>query len=118
VIDQDTATDLLRELAKAGEVTVSFVADVVEEYHRQHTGTTEDAAGPRRRDRDIGSSTPPIARADVVRRVARMRRGVAQLQRQVPSVADRATRAALLHEIEGLISSLQALVQDITSDQY
>jgi ParB/Sulfiredoxin domain len=116
-IDQDIATELMRELANAGEVSASFVADVVEEYQRQHTRTADGAVGPSRRDGGSGSSAPPIVRADVVRTVARMRRSVAQVQRQIPSVTDNATRAALLQEIEGLLSSLQTLLLDLTGNQ-
>lgn len=117
LIDQGTATDLLRELANAGEVTASFVADVVDEYRRQHTRTEDAAVESHRYDEDSSSSAPPLARADVMRMVARMRRSVAQVQRQVPSVADSTTRAALRQEIEGLLSSLQLLLQDLTGDQ-
>ena len=41
VIDQNTATDLLRELANTGEVTASLVADVVDRYSQQHTSTAD-----------------------------------------------------------------------------
>ena len=58
-------------------------------------------------------SALPSARADIVRTVARMRRSVAQIQRQVPSVTDNSTRIALRQEIEGLLSSLQVLLQDL-----
>ena len=111
-IDQDTATDLLRELATTGEVTSSFVADIVEAYNQQHTRPSEPMTASHRHDGG-GSSAPPRARADIVRTVARMRRSVAQVQRQVPSVADDATRTALRQEIEGLMSSLQALLLDL-----
>jgi hypothetical protein len=117
VIDQGTATDLLRELANAGEVTASFVAEVVDEYSRQQTRTVDSAVESRRHDAGSGSSVPLSARADIVRTVARMRRSVAQVQRQVPSVADTATRAALRQEIEGLLSSLQALLLNVSDNQ-
>jgi ParB/RepB/Spo0J family partition protein len=121
VVDVDTATDLLRKLANAKEVSLSFVAAIVEEHRQQHA---HPAASALSEGSDIvaaaegEASLPTLSqRTDLVRTVARMRRNVAQLQRQVPLVTDDTIRATLLNEVEALLSSLQTLLRDLASSQ-
>ncbi len=124
-IDQPTATDMLRELATAGEVTGTFVAAVVDAYRQQQsedpTDQTvathiEDDTTPRSQTAAArSSSTATARRADVVRTVMRMRKALMEVRRETPNVTDTATRAALMQEIMALLQDLQALVGEVSA---
>jgi hypothetical protein len=112
-IDQDTATDILRELADAAEIGAAFVAATVEAYRRQRASTEGLPVEEARVDNSAEQPTS-VQQTEVVRRMLRARRGIEQVQRQLPLITDVAARAALLEEAQHLIANLQILVTKLS----
>jgi hypothetical protein len=113
-VDQDTATDVLQELANAAEVSATFVAAAVEAYRRQRAS----AEGQPVEEAHEGNSAEQAAGAqqtDVLRRLLRAHRGVEQVQRQTPLITDLAARAALLDQAQRLMARLQSLVSELSA---
>jgi hypothetical protein len=114
-IEQTIATDILRELANANEVTSSIVAAVVDTYHQQQIDTATSGGDASQSTNDVARSSATVAarRTDVVRTIVRMRKALAQIQREAPLGIDPATRAALAQEVEALLQELHMLADDL-----
>lgn len=112
-IDQDAATDILRGLTHAAEVSAPIVSAAVEDY-RRHAGQATEATG--QTDGTTASPAPAANRdesLDIARQIGQMRRRVERVGRQASLLGDSAARQAVRAAAEELRRSLDTLLESL-----